>query len=415
MKIGILTQWFDPEPGPPSLPGELARALVERGHQVQVVTGFPNYPDGKAYPGYGIQRVRDEVDRGVRIRRVALYPSHGQSVTGRLANYGSFSLSARAFATSCFDDCDAVWVYYSPVTVGLPLLPLRRRKVPTVLHVMDIWPDNIVSSGMLAPGRLASTAESAVHGWNRRMYGAAARVLTISPGASTLLESRGVPPEKLAHVPLWANESVFKPMDGLALRQEMGLSPSTVVIMYAGTLGGTQRVDRLIESVASAVATGADVACWIAGNGTAEEDLRRQAEQTGLGQERLRFLGRIPMADMPRYMAAADVHSVGLQADALASVTMPSTVQAIMASGQPILGSVHGDVDDLLRRTGVGVSATDQGLPAAIDTIVTMGRTGLAEMGERARSTYEDEFSLRSGVIAVEHQLALAAQSVTKP
>jgi glycosyltransferase involved in cell wall biosynthesis len=415
MKIGILTQWFDPEPGPPSLPGELARALVDRGHQVQVVTGFPNYPDGNVSTGYEIQRVRDEVSLGVRIRRVALYPSHGRSITGRLANYGSFGLSARAFGISEFYDCDSVWVYYSPVTVGFPLLPLRRKQVPIVLHVMDLWPDNIVSSGMLAPGRLASATESAVHAWNRRMYGLASRVLTISPGASALLESRGVLTEKLAYVPLWANESVFRPTDGTALRKEMGVSPSTVIIMYAGTLGGTQRVDRLIEAVASATRSGDDVACWIAGNGTAEEALRRQAEQTGLGQDRLRFLGRISMTLMPDYMAAADIHYVGLQDDALARVTMPSKVQATFASGKPILGSVFGDVDDLIRRTGAGVSATDQGLPAAIHMIARMGRVGLAEMGERARTTYDNEFSLRSGVTAVEKQLTLAIQDGGKP
>src|SRR5450756_1458513 len=94
MRVGLLTQWYDPEPGPAALPGVLARGLVARGHEVQVLTGFPNYPTGVVAAGYRMRRVLDEVVDGVDVRRVALYPSHDASTVRRVTNYVSFGASA---------------------------------------------------------------------------------------------------------------------------------------------------------------------------------------------------------------------------------------------------------------------------------------------------------------------------------
>ena len=104
----MLTQWYDPEPGPAALPGVLARGLVARGHQVNVVTGFPNYPTGKVAEGYTVSRRFDEVRDGVAVRRVALYPSHDTSFARRLLNYGSFGASAAASGMSFLRGADAL-------------------------------------------------------------------------------------------------------------------------------------------------------------------------------------------------------------------------------------------------------------------------------------------------------------------
>ena len=114
MRVGILSQWFPPETGPASIPGVLARGLVERGHDVTVLTGYPNYPTGVLYDGFSMKAREDYDEHGYAIRRVALYPDHSNRISGRLLNYGSFAASAIAFGTSALKGIDVLWVYNSP-------------------------------------------------------------------------------------------------------------------------------------------------------------------------------------------------------------------------------------------------------------------------------------------------------------
>ena len=115
MRIGLLTQWYDPEPGPARLPGVLARGLAARGHQVSVLTGFPNYPTGELPPGWSMSRMRRQVEDGVSVTRVALYPSHDASAARRMANYGSFGASTLVNGMSALRGADVCWVNYSPI------------------------------------------------------------------------------------------------------------------------------------------------------------------------------------------------------------------------------------------------------------------------------------------------------------
>jgi colanic acid biosynthesis glycosyl transferase WcaI len=209
MRVGLLSQWYDPEPGPAALPGGLARGLAQRGHHVQVVTGFPNYPTGRLARGYRISSRQDEVDdEGVRIRRVALYPSHDDSALRRLANYGSFAASGVAFGSGALRGLDALWVSNSPITVSLPMWFTRyASRIPVVLHVLDLWPDSAQASGFVSSGRAGGLLSRAMDGWCAAMYRCAAKVAYISPGVGELLARRGVPEHKLVHIPMWANEA----------------------------------------------------------------------------------------------------------------------------------------------------------------------------------------------------------------
>src|SRR5664279_81046 len=160
MRVGLLTQWFDPEPGPAALPGVLARALVSRGHSVQVVTGFPNYPSGAVAAGYHVRRRSDENLDGVSVRRVALYPSHDSSTVGRMANYASFGASAVVSGLNALRDVDALWVGNSPITVAWPMWAAKlTMNIPSVVHIMDLWPDTYLISGFAHSGPAFSAAE----------------------------------------------------------------------------------------------------------------------------------------------------------------------------------------------------------------------------------------------------------------
>lgn len=405
MKIGLLTQWYAPEPGPASLPSGLAEGLAARGHDVRVLTGFPNYPDGRIAAGYEQRRRLDETIAGVHVRRVALYPSHDGSVSRRMANYASFAASALVSGLDVLDDVDALWVNYSPVTISLPMFALhRRRGTPLVVHVLDLWPDTVTASGL--GNGLGGRADKALHALCNKIYRVADTVAYISPGVGHVLAERGVAEDKLAYVPMWADEDVNVPVPPVHPRG-WSVGPDTVVVTYAGTLGGAQDLDTLIEACARVRRL--DLVCLIAGSGTHEDSLRARAHQGGA--DNVRFVGRLGADEMRALNATSDVHYVGLNDHPLAEITMPSKVQSILAAGRPIVSSLVGDAARVVESAGgwtVRPGDVD-GLVSHFVAMVAAGRSNLAPLGKRARSYYEAEFGLSRGVHRVEMLLASAA------
>lgn len=412
MKVGIVSQWYPPEPGPASLPGELARELARRGHDVHVVTGFPNYPEGRVHDGYHVRRTFDEIVDGVAIRRVALYPSHDARALGRAANYASFGASAALSGLDVLADRDVVWVSNSPPSVALLMRRLRALGVPQVLHVLDLWPDNVRASGQVGTGRVSRAAMRGVELLTERSYALADRVLAITPGVVDLLADRGVPRTRLGYLPLWANETVFGPSApsteaaGIERRDALGVPQSRIVVLYAGAIGATQDLETLVDALATLPAqTAAAVECWIMGDGVGLASLEERVHRLPDDAPRVRLLGRRPMAEMPAWTAAADLCYVGLRTDDHARHTLPSKVQTTLAMAKPVLASVAGDVDQLVRELGVGFSSAGAGVPAlgcALIEAVALGRQGLAELGQHARRVYEREFSLASAMDSLE-------------
>ena len=125
MRVLILSHYYDPEPLPK--PSDLAQALIRRGHTVHVITGFPNYPSGKLYPGYRLALFRREMISGIPVVRNFVFPYHGRSMLGRALNYGSFMLSA-IWAAFLVPDCDGMYVWHPPLTVGISAWILGRLK-----------------------------------------------------------------------------------------------------------------------------------------------------------------------------------------------------------------------------------------------------------------------------------------------
>ncbi|GHJ09107.1 colanic acid biosynthesis glycosyltransferase WcaI [Micromonospora humidisoli] len=403
MRIGLLTQWFDPEPGPAALPGMLARALAERGHEVRVLTGFPNYPTGRLAPGYRLARRRDEVDGATRIRRVALYPSHDRSALRRVANYGSFAVSALVSGTPALRGLDALWVGNSPISVALPMWFTRHvHRVPVLLHVLDLWPDSVIASGFLGTGRASRAVERGMAAWCGAMYRSASRVAHVAPGAADLLADRGVPRDKLVHIPVWADETVG--VRATDLRAELGLRPDQVVLVYAGALGEAQGLDSLVDACART--DDPRLVCLIAGSGTTGERLRRRA--TAVGASNVRFLGQLPRERMPALMATGDVHYVSLRPGGMSAYTMPSKVQATLAAGRALLVAAEGDAAAVARDSGAGITARpgDPGSIAdALREVCDLGREKLELLGQAGRAHYDRMFSVAVGADRVERTL----------
>ncbi|GAA2096348.1 glycosyltransferase family 4 protein [Microlunatus panaciterrae] len=408
MRVGLLTQWYDPEPGPAALPGVLARGLRARGHEVQVLTGFPNYPTGVLADGYTMSRRLDERLDDIDVRRVALYANHDASAVRRFANYASFGASATAFGVGALRGLDALWVNYSPITVAWPMWAARfRLRIPSVVHVLDLWPDTVFAGGFASGGRLSTLLEKGLGAWCRGMYAAASSVAYISPGVGRVLQDRGVPQDKLHYVPMWADEQVFHPSDG-NLRAELGIAEDQVVLLYAGALGEAQGLSTLIDACAKV--DDPRFVCVIAGSGVAESALRAQA--VTIGADNVRFVGRLPQEQMTQLMATGDLNYVGLRTHALSPVTMPSKTQAALAAGRAILVAAEGDVAGVVRESGAGFTAHPEdvaGIADAISAACRLGRPELHRLGAIGRDYYERTFSVDQGVTRIEALLQRAA------
>ncbi|NLI01364.1 MAG: glycosyltransferase family 4 protein [Chthonomonadales bacterium] len=393
MRIGIFSQWYEPEPGPAALPAVLGRALADRGHEVHVLTGFPNYPSGKLAPGYRQALRKREVLGGVSVTRVPLYLSHDSSALRRVANYSSFAVSAALLGVPPFPPIDALWVNYSPITIGVPMwLQQLIHGTPTVCEVGDLWPDTLSVAGLRGSGSLAEHANGLLSGWCKAMYATSDAVAYISPSVGEILASRGVPRDRLHYIPKPANEAVFH-VGGRSLRQELAIDENALVLVYAGTMGAAQGLDSLIE--ACGLVDDPRLVVIMAGSGTHETELRSSAGKLPAG--RIRFLGRVPQARVADLLATCDAAFISLADHPSSAMTMPSKTQSTLASGTAILAAANGDLAALVENSRVGITAApgnSRSIAAALTTLVSMGRPSLAKMGTRARRLYETEFSV---------------------
>jgi glycosyltransferase involved in cell wall biosynthesis len=374
-----------------------------------VLTGYPNYPTGRVAAGYRVKARQDERQGGIDVRRVALYPNHDTSPVRRVANYASFGASATAFGLDALRGVDALWVNYSPITVAWPMWAARLvLRVPAVVHVLDLWPDTLLASGFARGGATYQAASKALHAWCAGMYRAAHSIAYISPGAGSVLAARGVNPAKLHYVPMWADEQLFRPSKD-DVRSELGLGDDAIVLLYAGALGEAQGLDSLIDACAQV--DDPRFIALIAGSGVAETRLRDRARDLAL--HNVRFLGRYPHKNMTGLMAAADLSYVALRAHALSPVTMPSKAQAAMAAARAMLIAAEGDVAAVGAESGAALLARPEdprSIATSINEACTLGRTGLAELGRRAREYYQRTFSIDRGVSAIEGLLVAAAR-----
>lgn len=408
MRILLLTQFFDPEPA--AIPGmPLASWLLDRGHEVEVVTGFPNYPGGKVYPGYPVRLFRREDYAGVRVNRVPLFPSHDRSALNRLANYASFGLAAATVGTLVTRRPDVVYVYHPPATVGLPAMLWKTlRRTPFLFHVQDLWPESVMGSGMVDVG-LRRKVEAAIEWWCQRIYDSAGAIAVLSPGFKRILVDRGVPAEKIHVVANWAQEDTFFPRpQAPALASELGFAGQFNVV-YAGNMGFYQNLDVAVRA-ARRVRHLPNFRLVFIGVGQAEAELRRLA--TELGADNVRFLGRRPFREMGPITNLADALLVSLQDLPFFAATVPGKTQVALAAGRPVIMAVRGDAALMVQDSAAGVTVPpgdEQALAAAFEHFYNSPATELARMGKQGRDYYTRTLSLERGASRLEDLLTMVA------
>lgn len=392
VRVLLLTQWFDPEPTFKGL--VFARALVKQGFEVEVVTGFPNYPGGKIYPGFKLKLFQREFIDGVKITRLPLYPSHGQSGIGRVFNYVSFAAASLFYGVFFAKRPDVIYAYHPPLTVGIAASIIRFfRRVPVLYDIQDMWPDTLKATGMFSNDKLLGVV-SKVCDW---VYRHVDKLVVLSPGFKKVLIERGVPEDKIEVIYNWCAE------EQITASAETPISFSDNArfrILFAGNMGKAQALDAVLDAAYTLQSRSRPVEFIFLGGGVEVDALKRIAIEKSLTN--VTFLPAVPMAEVGGYLKAADALLVHLKKDPLFKITIPSKTQAYMAVGRPLLMAVDGDAAELVKQSGCGVvveSENVESLVSGVELLLNSSAEELALMSQQGHDFYRKHLSLDQGVL----------------
>ncbi|HIF9202350.1 TPA: glycosyltransferase family 4 protein [Photobacterium damselae] len=391
MKILLLTQWFEPEP---TFKGLLfAKALRDKGHIVEVLTGFPNYPGGKVYDGYKISLYQKEVIDGIVIHRVPLYPSHDSSALKRITNYLSFAVSSTILGIMKTRNIDVIYSYHPPLTTSLSASILSFfKRIPFVVDIQDLWPDTLTATGMVNNQRVLGLVSKVCS----FVYKRASKIVVLSPGFKEKLISRGVPEDKLEVIYNWCNESALNHSEECKVKLPEN---DKLNLLFAGNLGLAQGLPAIIEAAEKLQKEDCQVNIVFLGDGVAKDAAISLVKEKAL--KNVFFLPRVPMAQVGTLLSASDMLLVHLNDNELFRITIPSRTQANLAMGKPIVMGVSGDAAELVQESGAGVICTpnDPGeLAEAISGLVSLSNEERLLIGKKAKEFYYKNLSLENGV-----------------
>jgi colanic acid biosynthesis glycosyl transferase WcaI len=409
MKILLFTQWYPPEPQ--KILSDLAETLQSLGHEVTVLTGFPNYPSGTLYPGYRLRFWQRETLGGVRVIRVPLYPDHSKSSWKRGLNFLSFMAAATVLGPFLVPRPDIVYVLCPPLTLACPSWLLSRLfRVPLACEIQDMWPETLAATGMLRNRRILGLMDRLGKWFYRRC----AAIRVISPGFRDNLLDKGVPDEKIHYIPNWVDTEFYYPREyDRELAEQTQLS-GRFNVMYAGAIGRAQGLEVTLEA-ARLLNDLPDVQFVLVGDGTDLTEIREAAKDRNLSN--IRFLGRHPETSMSRLFSIADVLLVHLRDDPLFRITIPHKIYTYMAVGKPILAAIKGDAADTVEAAHAGLTCPIGNPRVLADTVrrfreLSPGeRKTMGQNGRQAACTQYQRETLIRQIAAVMEGVQTASQA----
>ena len=383
MKILFLTHYFPPEGNAPAnRVFEFARRWVTAGHEVTVITGFPNVPNGIVYEGYRNQLRQIETFEGIRVVRVWTYIAANKGTVRRTLNYISFMISA--LVAGLFVKRPDIVIATSPqLFCGLAGAAVARlRRLPFILEIRDIWPESIKAVEAVRGERVMRWLE-----WlERRLYRAAEYVVTVGDGYKRQLLARGVEPERVSVVSNGIDPGFFasgKPWP--EFRAKHGLAGS-FVCAFVGTIGMACGLEVVLDAARILAERGRiDIVFLLVGDGAERANLEAKAREMRLGS--VVFTGLLARQDIPRVLASSSACLVHLRKKELFKTVMPTKILEAAAAAKPILVGVSGDAAELVRKAGAGIYFEPGNAVALADAVERLvDNPGLAaEMGRAGR------------------------------
>ena len=384
-KILVICQYYKPEPFRIS---DICEELVCRGHEVHVVTGYPNYPEGVLYEGYGKGKHIDEVINGVKVHRCYTVPRQ-TGIAKRLLNYYSYAISSTKYVLSkkCVaSDGKAFDVVYcnqlSPVMMAHAAIAYKKKyKVPVVMYCLDLWPESLIAGNI--------SRNSVVYKYfdkvSKRIYKNMDKILVTSEMFQEYFESKFAI-KNTYYLPQYA-EALFNPEICYKKPNEF------IDLMFAGNIGIAQSVETIIRTAAKCKDM-KQVRWHIVGNGSDFDRCQNLAEELKLGN--LIFHGRKNIDEMPQYYSMADAMLVTMQKDEVLSLTLPGKVQSYMAAGKSIIGAIDGETRKVVENAKCGFVSNAEDindLANQVKRFVSLKSEERENFGVNAREYHNKYFS----------------------
>ncbi|OAB77327.1 glycosyltransferase family 4 protein [Cochleicola gelatinilyticus] len=398
MKILLVKQLFNPEPTAKSL--DFAKELQRRGHEVEVLTGFPSYPLGRIYDGYKQQLYKREVMDGVSLIRVPIYPDHSASGFKRFLHYFSYGISASFIGLWLVKKPDVCFVYQGAIPAAIPAIILKKlRGIPFLYDINDLWPETVATSGMLKN----KWALKLINAWCHFNYRNAAFITVATPGFKKNLLAKGVPSEKMEIVSNWSRDVISEAvLDKTS--SDSYFKENKINILYAGNLGIVQSLTTILTTAKILQEEGNTRIQFIfLGGGADEERLKQAAIDWNL--HNVSFIPRVVSSEVTKYLNAADFLLVHLKKDDLFKITIPSKILAYLKSGKPILMGLEGDSKAILDEARAGYTFepdNPEALKRVVQEMSALSKEEIANMGINGKRYYTDNLSLISSVDKLE-------------
>ena len=387
MKILIVSQYFWPENFKIN---DVAKGLVDKGYDVSVLTGLPNYPKGKIYNGYSFLKNIKEIHEGITIYRSPLIPRGNGSGLRLFLNYFSLAFLASLRVLFIKNNFDKIFVYeVSPVTIGIPAIIAKYRfKAPIYFWVQDLWPESIIAAGGIKNKFIINLISKLT----RFIYQHCEKILVQSKAFIPYILNQNVSNSKIIYLPN-STESFYNKVDIKNKFKEL-MPKEGPILMFAGNIGEAQGFNTMIKSASYLNNLGIKVNWVIVGDGRQKELIEKKINDLGL-LNCFFFLGSYPSEEMPNFFACADALLVTLKKNLIFSMTIPNKIQSYMACSKPIIASIDGEGGRVILEAKCGLVSPSEDYISFSKSIIGFLKLGANEkelMGKNARLYFEKEF-----------------------
>ena len=396
MDILIVAQYFYPES---FRINDIATEWVKRGNNVTVLTGIPNYPMGKFFPGYSWTKKRKEQWNGINIIRIPLI-ARGHSSIGMVLNYYSFVISGWFWNRFNKIKADIVFSYEtSPMTqVKVGCGYAKKHKVPHFLYVQDLWPENVETVTGIHNRLIIGPIDRMVD----RIYKQVDKIFVTSPSFVDAVVNRKNPvdPQKVFYWPQYAEE-FYRPIENKGYE---GIpDDNSFKIAFTGNIGTAQGLDILPQT--AKLMKDDNVRFVIVGDGRYQVEFEKHIDECGV-RDKFILLPRVQSTLVPEILSACDAGFISFNKTPLWEMTIPAKLQSYMACGKPIIASASGETKRIIEESQCGICTeigNAQALADGIKKIMTMDRV---QMSCNARKYFESHFDKKKLMDEMDNYLA---------
>ncbi len=386
MKILVVTQYFWPE----NLRiNDVCLGLKERGHEVTILTGKPNYPHGRYFEGYSWKTKNLDEFNNIKIYRSNLLLRRSGSGTHLFFNYLSFAFLASLKVFFIKEKFDKIFVYApSPVTVGIPgIIAKKFKKAPLYFWVHDLWPESIKVAGNINSKLILSGIDRLT----KYIYKASDKILIQSNGFKSYLLNQSVSEEKIIYYP-YSAENLYRKVEPNQKYKQ--LIPQGFTIMFAGNIGEAQSFDTLLQTAQYLKNKNINVKWVILGEGRLKKYVEDKIKEYGI-KDTFILLGSFSVIEMPHFFACADALLISLKKNEIFTLTIPGKLQSYLACGKPLIGSLNGEGASIIENANAGFTSPAEDpikLAEIVKKLYHLTENERLKLGENARNFFEKEF-----------------------